>query len=50
MKGASLDQVGGNKDLKDLKIWGEPGNSSVPDLVMQNRNLEYGERRCGFDT
>ena len=26
------------------------GNSSVAYLVMQNRNLEYGEPRCGFNT
>jgi len=29
-------------------ILGSPGNSNVACLVMQNRNLEYGERRCGF--
>ena len=29
---------------------GEPGNSSGAYLVMQNRNLEYGEPRCGFNT
>ena len=28
---------------------GSPGNSSVVHRVVQNRNLEYGERRCGFD-
>jgi hypothetical protein len=27
-----------------------PGSSSVDYLVMQNRNLEYGGRRCGFNT
>ena len=31
-------------------VWGEPGNSSVAYLVMQNRDLEYGERRFGFNT
>ena len=28
---------------------GWPGNSCVAYLVMQNRNLEYGEPRFGFD-
>ena len=33
-----------------LSCVGRPGNSSVAYLVMQNRDLEYGEPRCGFDT
>ena len=31
-------------------VLGRPGNSYVAYLVMQNGNLEYGERRCGFNT
>ena len=31
-------------------VLGFPGNSTAAYLVMQNRNLEYGERRCGFNT
>ena len=27
-----------------------PGSSPVVYLVMQTRNLEYGGRRCGFNT
>ena len=30
-------------------VW-SAGKSTVAYLVMQNRNLEYGERRCGFNT
>ena len=30
-------------------VWREPGSPSVTYLVMQNGNLEYGERRCGFN-
>ena len=28
---------------------GSFGNSSVVELLIQNRNLEYGEPRCGFN-
>ena len=31
-------------------ISSSPGNSSVVYLVIQNRNLECGEQRCGFNT
>jgi hypothetical protein len=37
--------------LGEVPLYGVyPGRSSVVYLVMQNRNLEYGGRRCGFNT
>jgi len=42
--------VGLPHNLKDLKDRGTHTKGYVAYLVMQNRNLEYGEPRCGFNT
>ena len=33
-----------------LACLGGPGDSCVAYLVLQNGNMEYGERQCGFKT
>ena len=60
-KGVSLGHVRINRNPNDLKVhcttksfgWpnlGSPRNSFVVYLVLQNENVEYRERHCGFYT
>ena len=41
---------GGTTNGLGWPVLGCPGNSTVAYLVMQHRDLGYGERRCGLNT